>query len=184
MAGFKYVGSETGGEINGKVKTFAVPSSNGVKLGPGDSIVITGTGLANGIGTIAQGPTTTASTGVITAVLPQFANEALSTTWVPASTETYVEVNVDSYGLYEVDVANGPLVVADIGLNVPLVNTEGTVTGSIWISNNMVNATGKATTATLPYRVIRLLEDDNGVLGNRALVRVNASTSNIGATGI
>lgn len=184
MAGFKYIGSEIGGDINGKVKTFSVGSGNGTKLGPMDVVVITGTGTTTGLPTVAIGTANTANTGVVTAVNPSIATEALSQTYLSASTAGTLQVNVDAFALYEADVANGPLTEADIGLNVPLVATEGSVSGSLWVPAMKVNATGKATTATLPFRVVKLLDDDDGTYGGRAVVRVNASTSNIGATGI
>lgn len=184
MAGFKYVGSETGGEINGKVKKFAVLSTHAGVLGPGDVVLITAASNTLGEPTVDVGTADTANTGIVTGVEPSIANEALSQTWLPASTAGYLWVNVDAFALYEADVSNGPLEAADVGLNVPAVVTAGTVDGSLFTSNMGVNATGKAATATLPFRVVQLLEDENGVLGNRALVRVNASASNIGATGI
>jgi hypothetical protein len=184
MAGFKYVGSETGGEINGKVKQFAVLSTHSGVLGAGDVVLITAASNDLGEPTVDIGTANSANTGIVAGVIPQIATEALSTTWLPASTAGYLLVNVDAFGLYEADVSNGPLAAADVGLNVPAVVTAGTVSGSLFTSNMGVNATGKATTATLPFRVVALLPDSAGVLGNRALVRVNASTSSIGATGI
>ena len=184
MAGFKYVGSETGGEINGKVKQFSVASTHAGVLGPGDLVLITAASVADGSPSVDIGTANTANTGVVTGIIPNFTGEALSQTWLPASTAGSLLVNVDAFALYEVDVSNGPLAAADVGLNVPAVVTAGTVSGSLYTSNMGVNATGKATTATLPFRIVALLEDSAGVLGNRALVRVNASTSNIGATGI
>ena len=184
MAGFRYVGSETGGEINGKLKRFALTSSHAGVLGPGDLVLTTAASNTAGEPTVDVGTANSANTGVISYIDPIIATEALSQTWVAASTAGYVYVNVDAFALYEADVSNGPLAAADVGLNVPAVVTAGTVTGSLFTSNMGVNATGKNTTATLPFRVVALLEDADGVLGNRALVRVNASTSNIGATGV
>jgi len=184
MAGLKYVGSETGGEINGKLKRFALTTDHAGVLGPGDIVITTAASNSLGQPTCDIGTANTANTGVIAYVDPIIATESLSQTWVSASTAGYVYVNVDAFALYEADVSNGPLAAADVGLNVPAVVTAGTVSGSLYTSNMGVNATGKATTATLPFRVVALLEDSAGVLGNRALVRVNASTSNIGATGL
>lgn len=188
MAGFHWVGTDSAGDPAGKVKMFGVAAAHAAVLGPGDVVLVTGTGVASGenagLAYVDTGTANTANTGVVTGVPPQVASEALSQTWLSASTEGTVWVNTDPFALYSVDVANGPLVVADIQLNVPLVATTGTVSGSLYTSNMKVNATGKATTATLPFRVVGLLYGDDGVLGSRALVRVNASTSNIGATGV
>lgn len=182
--GFQYVGTEDQGDVTGKVKTFAVDAAHSTILAAGDVVKVTGTGTAAGKSAVDTGTANAANTGVVTSIIPNYSGEALSQTWLPASTAGQVIVNVDPYAIYEVDVANGPLAAADVGLNVPLVATAATVSGALPTSNMKVNATGKATTATLPFRVIELLEDSSGTLGNRARVRVNASTSNIGATGV
>lgn len=180
--GFQYVGTLSQGDVTGKEKMY-VSGSSGV-VGPGDVVRITGTADADGIATVDLGPANTGSTGVVSSILPIFSGESLSTTWAPASTATKLLVNCDPFALYEADVANGPLTAVDVGLNVPLVATVGTVSGSLFTSNMTVNATGKNTTNTLPFQVVRLLVGSDGVLGSRALVRMNASTSTYGATGI
>jgi hypothetical protein len=184
MAGFKWVGTMSSGDPNGKVKQYAVESSHAGVLGPGDVVLITAASNAAGEPTVDVGTANSANTGIITGVEPNIASEALSQTWLSATTAGYVWVNVDPFALWEADVSNGPLAAADVGLNVPAVVTAGTVSGSLFTSNMGVNATGKDVTATLPFKVIALLRDDNGVLGNRALVMTNASTYNIGATGV
>jgi len=180
---FKYVGTDSQGDVTGKVKRFQLLSTHSTVLGPGDLVITTAASGDDGQPTVDVAPTDTAFTGVIASITPNFSSEALSQTWVPGSTAGYVLVNVDPYALYEADVSNGPLAAADVGLNCPSVVTAGTVSGSLYTSNMGINATGKATTATLPWRVVALLEDEDGVLGNRALVRANATTLNIGATG-
>ena len=184
MAGFKYVGTESQGDITGKQKLFSVASSHAGVLGPGDVVVITGTSVADGSRTCDVGTANTANTGIVSSIIPNFSGEALSQTWLPASTAGELLVNVDAFALYEADVSNGPLTAVDVGLNVPLVATVGTVSGSLFTSNMGVNATGKATTNTLPFQVVRLLVGSDGVLGSRALVRMNATTSTYGATGV
>lgn len=185
MAGFKWVGSDSQGDPNGKVKQFSVAAAHAAVMGAGDVVLVTGTAnAATGQAEVDTGTANTANTGVVTGVLPQIATEALSQTWLSATTAGTVWVNTDPFALYEAEVANGPLLVTDVGLNAPLVATTGTVSGALFTSNMKINATGKATTATLPFRIEGLLVGDDGVLGSKALVRVNASTSNIGATGV
>lgn len=184
MAGFKYIGTESQGDITGKLKRFWVDSSS-VKLGLGDVVVITGDAHAtNGVQAVDQGVANTANTGVIVGVEPTFSGEALSKTYLDSSTDGYVLVNVDDQALYEVEIANGPLTAANAGLNVPLVTTEGTVSGGMFTSNMKANVTGIAATSTLPFRVVKILEDDDGTYGNKAIVRMNETTSKLGATGI
>lgn len=179
-----YVGTESQGDITGKSKTFNVAASHAGVLGPGDLVLITGTASATGIAQVDIGTANTANTGVIAFVAPNIAGEALSQTHLAASTAGNVVVNMDPDALYEVPVSNGPLVVANVGLNAPAVVTAGTVSAGVFTSNMGVNATGVATTATLPLRIVELREDADGVLGNRAIVKLNATTSRAGATGI
>lgn len=180
---FLYQGTESNGSVDGKMKTFAVDAAHAGVLGPGDLVIITGDGDASGRSEVDIGLTTN-STGVVSAVVPNIAGEALSQTHLAALTAGQVLVNVDDGALYDVPVSNGPLVVAEVGLNAPAVVTAGTVSDSVFTSNMGVNATGAAVTATLALRIVRLLEDEAGVLGNRALVRLNATTSKAGAAGI
>lgn len=179
-----YQGTESQGDVTGKTKLRAVDAAHAGVLGPGDLVVITGDGSATGRSEVDIGSATIANTGVIQSVAPTFAGEALSQTHLAALTAGNVLVNVDSNALYEVPVSNGPLVVADVGLNAPAIVTAGTVADSVFTSNMGVNATGVATTVTLPLRIVELREDAAGVLGNVALVRLNNTTSNAGALGI
>lgn len=184
MAGFKYVGTEAQGDITGKTKRFAVVSGHASKLGIGDLVLVTGDADAKGISEIEIGTANTANTGVVTGIEPIWAGEDLSKTYLPDSTAGYLLVNVDPDATYECEVANGPLSVDDVDRNAPAVVTEGTVSEGLYTSNMKVNKTGVANTSTLPLRIVKLLEDSDGVLGNKALVKLNETTSRLGATGI
>lgn len=182
--GFLYNGTESNGSVDGKQKEYAVDAAHAGVLGPGDLVLITGDGSVTGVSEVDAGSATIANTGVLSSVKPNIAGESLSVTHLAASTAGNVLVNVDTGALYDVPVSNGPLVVANVGLNCPAIVTAGTVSGSLFTSNMGANATGVATTVTLPLRVVALLEDEAGVLGNRALVRLNNITSKPGALGI
>lgn len=184
MAGFKYVGTQSQGDITGKVKKFSVVSGHASRLGIGDLVLVTGDADAFGISEVEIGTASAANTGVIVGVEPNWSAEAFSTTYLAASTAGYVYVNVDPDALYEVSVSNGPLSVDDVELNAPAVVTEGTASGSFYTSNMGVNDTGAATTSTLPLRIVALKEDSAGTLGNKAIVKLNETTSRLGATGI
>ena len=181
--GFKLVGTDSQGDVTGKQKTFSVKDDLAEVIAEGDAVVITGLADDNGRAYIELAGASTACTGIVMSVDPTFAGEALSTTYHPASTLGSVKVNVDPNALYEVD-ANGTLVVAEVGLNAPILATEATVVGSLAPSAMTVNKTGAAVTATLPLHIVALKEDDNGDLGNVAIVRINASTVAPGATGV
>lgn len=184
MAGLNFQKSQSQGETSGKLRRFHVDAAHAGVLGIGDLVLLTGTSHTDGISEVDIGTANTANTGVIVGVEPQFAGEALSQTHLSASTAGYIFVNVDPDAEYEVTISNGPLVATEVGLNLPAVVTAGTVAGSIFVSNMGGNATGAATTSTLPLRVVRLTEDSAGVLGNKAIVKLNETTSRLGATGI
>lgn len=184
MSGFEYHGTESNGSVDGKQKLFAVDAAHAGVLGPGDLVLITGDASTEGVSEVDAGSATIANTGVVSSVQPTLSGENLSITHLPASTAGNVLVNTDAFAEYEVAVSNGPLVVANVGLNAPAVVTTGTVNGTLFSSNMGVNATGVATTVTLPLRIVALRKDADGVLGNRALVRLNNTTSKSGALGI
>jgi hypothetical protein len=184
MSGFQYRGTESQGDVTGKIKAFHVDSAHSGVLGVGDLVVLTGTADTDGTPEVDTGVTTTANTGVIVGVKPNYAGEALSQTHLSASTAGTVYVNVDPDALYEVDVATTTLVANDVGLNCRAVVTAGTVNGSVFVSNMKADGANTGTTATLPLRIVELREDSAGTLGDAAIVKLNATTSRAGATGI
>jgi len=181
--GFSWVGSESD-DPRGKLKTFTVAAAHATRLSPGDAVVITATADANGLQQVDAAAAGAAFTGIIASVVPNFATEAFTDVGLAASTAGTVIVNTDPRAIYEVDVSNGPLVLADVGLNTPLVATASTVSGGLSISNMTVNSTGKATTATIEWRVVKLVTGSDGVLGSRCQVRANNTTSIAGAAGV
>jgi hypothetical protein len=169
---------------DGKGRTYAVPASHASIIAIGDVVTETGTADANGNPQVDVATASTIVTGVVVGIRPDYSTEALSDIRIPASTAGTVIVNEDPDAEYEVNVSNGPLVLADVGLNANIVATAATTSGGLTRSNMTINATGIATTATLQFRIERLLVGSDGVLGSRAVVRVNKSTNNTGATGI
>ena len=183
MAGFKYRKTQGGGGTTGVLSTYAVDAAHATLLAPGDAVVITGNADANGVSEVDTGNATTANTGVIESVDFTLAGENLSETGLLASTAGTVKVRVDQYALYEID-ADATAVVANVGLNVSINVTTATKSGGLTVSNMTADMATVATTITLPYRIVALLEDSAGVLGNRLLVRPNATTASSGAVGI
>ena len=182
--GFKLANTQSQGDVTGKQKTFAVLAATTEVIVPGDLVRIAGTANAQGVADVEIAPTGAACTGVVMSVDPTIAGEALSQTHHVSGSLGTIKVNVDPNATYEVDVANGPLVITEVGLNAPAVVTEATAVGSLFPSVMQVNATGAAVTATLPLHIVELREDADGVLGNVAIVRINESTVALGATGI
>ena len=184
MPGFYFTG--TGFEDpNGKLERFEVAATHATRLAIGDLVRITGE--ANAVTGVPQVDAPTAGqsiTGVISGIVPGFATENFTDTGLAATTLGAVLVQCDPRAEYEVDVVNGPLVVANTGLNATYVPTAATNTAGYTQSNMVLNATGVATTSTLPLRIVKLLVGSDGVLGSRALVRINESTVIAGATGV
>ena len=181
--GFAFRGSVNYGP-DGKLRRFFVDAAHATRLGIGDAVRITGTATTTGFDAVDAAAAGQQITGIISGIVPNFLTENLTDTGLAASTLGQVLVQMDPHAEYAVDVSNGPLVAADVGLNVDLVATAATFTTGYTTSNMTVNATGKATTATLPFRVIRLLTGTDGVLGSRCMVRINNSTVVPGATGV
>jgi len=182
--GFKYVGTDAQDPM-GKIKRFNVDVGHASRLAIGDVVRITGTStLVTGIQEVDAAAAAQSVTGVISGVVPSYSTEALTDTGLVASVAGTVLVQIDPLALYEADVSNGPLAVADVGLNVDLVATASTLSGGMSLSNMTINATGKNTTNTLQFRVVKLLTGSDGVLGSRVLVRINHTTTSTGVTGV
>lgn len=181
MSGFQAIRSQGGGDNTGQIDTYDVASTHSTRLAIGDVVDLTGTADATG----RAGCDAAGTTGQILGVIVGFEADPdnLTDTGLAASTGGKARVNIDPNANYVVDVANGPLVVADVGLNVNQVVTEATRSGGMTSSNMTVNATGVASTVTFPWRVVGLLEDSAGVLGNKAIVRPNSTTLNAGTVG-
>lgn len=183
MAGFFFSKKQGASETAGMVQTFSVDAAHATLLAPGDAVVITGDGDANGVSEVDTAPATTAGTGTIASVDFTLAGEQLTETGLLASTAGTVKVYTDQFATFEVD-SDATLTVADVGLNVGINATAATKSGGLTISNMNIDAATAATTQTLPWRIVALLEDSAGVLGNRALVRPNATTASDGTAGI
>lgn len=181
--GFNWVGSLSD-DATGRIKKYSVASTHATRLAMGDAVTVTTTSAADGtpqVDAVAAGADVT---GIIVGIAPKFDTEAFTDMSLPASTAGEVYVNTDPRAWYEVDVENGPLLIADTNLNCNLVANAATVSGGLAISNMTLNATGKNTTATLQFRVVQLLVGSDGVLGSRARVQLNESTNIAGATGV
>lgn len=182
--GFRLVDSDQQ-EYNGKLVTFDVDAAHATIIAVGD--VVRHSGTATAVTSQPQADVATAAqsiTGVVAGIVPQYSTESFTDTGLPASTGGSILVCTDPRALYEVDVTNGPLAVADVGLNADIVATAATKSGGLTSSNMTLNATGKATTSTLQFRIVKLLVGSDGVLGSRAQVRMNNSTTISGATGV
>jgi hypothetical protein len=183
MSGFTVTNKQGSTGSEGNVQTFAVAATHSTLLAPGDAVVLTGTSNVDGVPEVDTAPAATAGTGVIAFVDFILAGENLTETGLPALTAGTVKVDIDPLRTYEVD-SDATLAAVDVGLNIGINATTATKSGGLTISNMNIDDATKAVTQTLPWRIIALLEDDAGVLGNRAMVRPNATTQSDGSAGI
>jgi len=181
MAGFQALRSQGAGNSCGQVDTYDVAAAHASRLAIGDVVDLTGTSSATGRAGCDAASATGQMLGVVVGF--DFNPSNLLDTGLAASTAGNARVCVDPNMTYRVDVANGPLLVTDVGLNVDSVVTAATQSGGLSVSNMTVNATGKANTVTFPWRIVAIEEDSAGVLGNVAIVRPNSSTLNAGTVG-
>ncbi len=185
-AGFKHSRTHSQGDVTGKTFNYDVDAGHGTLLAPGDVMRITGTASADGTPQINSSAAAVQVTGVLFAVNPIFTGEALSETGLPVGTGGSVLVNVDPSALYDVAVSNGVLAVADVGQNIDLAPAVATQAGGLSISNMTVDAGTNAVDPLLPFSIVAILpsEATPAVFGDRALVRINASTVLPGASGV
>lgn len=173
-------------EPRGRVNSYGVAAGHAGKLAIGDFVALTGTANATtGVAEVDIGVAGSPLLGQIAGFVPDFSTENFTDAGgLAASTAGTAFVLDDPRAEYIADVSNGPLVVANVGLNVNLLATVATQSGGLTISNMTVNATGVANTNSLNFQVLALLPDDAGVLGNRALVRLNSTQMITGAAGV
>lgn len=173
-------------EPRGRVNSYGVAAGHAGKLAIGDFVALTGTANATtGVAEVDIGVAGSPLLGQIAGFVPDFSTENFTDAGgLPAGTAGTALVLDDPRAEYIADVSNGPLLVAHVGLNVNLLATVATQSGGLTISNMTVNATGVANTNSLNFQVLALLPDDAGVLGNRALVRLNSTQMITGAAGV
>lgn len=184
MAGFIANRTQGQGDYTGKLETYAVNAAHARIVAPGDVVIITGTSDTEGRGEVdnfAAGAIATQVAGIVAAVEPQFVGENLSTTALPATTVGSLNVHIDPNLLFEAD-SDATLAAASVGLNVGFNAVDAS--GALSTSNYTLDSSSVATTVTLPFRIVKLLENAAGVLGGRALVRMNSSTLAAGTVGV
>ena len=172
------------GEYTGKLETFSVAAAHARIVASGDVVNLTGTSNTAGkagADNSADGAIASQALGVVASVTPQFVGENLSTTTLPASTAGEIQAHIDPNVVFLAD-SDATLLVTDVGLNIGYNALESS--DSLGTSNYTLDSSSKAATVTLPFRIVALAEDDDGVLGNRALVTLNNSTLAAGTVGV
>ena len=176
MSGFEYQGSDGRSEL--RVRTYNRPATDAPLVAVGDAVIINGTASATGVPQVVAiaADTSTKITGIVVGIKPDIANESLSAVGVPASTAADLFVCDDSRAMYEVECLT-TAAITDVGMNVAIDYVATSASGNIYTSNITIDPATAAVTATLPFQIVHLLEGKtSGTLGDRALVRLNAST--------
>ena len=185
MAGFNPSKDQSNADYTGKLRTFSVDATHATALASGDVIVLTGTSDADGFSGADAAAAGSAFTAIIAGVDPVYVGEQLNLTGLPALTAGTIKCSIDDNMLYEAEVSGGALVADDIGLNADILATAATTTGGLIRSNMTIDSTTKLSTATLQFRLVQLLPNDQGVIdGLRVLVRPNNTTNKPGAAGV
>ena len=184
MAGFNLDLSQGSADHNGKLETFSVAAAHASILAPGDVTVLSGTSDTDGVAGADAGAQGAAITGVIASIDPTFIGEALSDTGLPALTAGNIKVHVDPNLNFIVE-CSAALSAVDVGLNADAAVTAATKTGGLTISNMKLDSATKAGTATLHFRIMGLVANDDGVIdGLKARVRLNNTTMRAGTAGV
>jgi hypothetical protein len=182
--GFKPVKMQGSGVVTGGLETFYVPATDATALFIGDPVIKAGSADANGVATVTRATAGASITGVVQGFLPD------ATGVVPksraASTACYVLCSTDPAIVYEVqeDAVGGALAAVDVGLNADFIIAAGSsVTG---LSGTMLDTSTKATTNTLPLKILGFVQRPDNVIGANAkvLVKINANTESAGVAGV
>jgi hypothetical protein len=171
MSGFRVNKSVNSAGYAGLLQRAYIPSSNSKLIAPGDLIVFSGAGDSKGT----RGAVRASSSGVVAGVVAGIDVESennINSIGLAASTAGYVDFIDHPDAEFIVD-TTATLNDEDIGLNANATFTDSTSAGGIVTSGMKLDSSTKATTATLQFRIVGLAEDDDGVLGNRAIVRLN-----------
>lgn len=184
--GFSPVMYQGGAVYNGQVRMYHLPASDGTAVAVGDLVKLVGTADANGVQTITRvsDGAADAPVGAVVGFLPDKVYE--SQTHRSASTLRYAFVADDPNLVFEAQ-SDGALTVAtDIGLNCAVTTTA--VTAATGVSNMQIDISEKATTSTLPVKMIGLrsapINDVSDTSNLKVLCIINNHPYKAGVAGV
>jgi hypothetical protein len=169
-----------GGGYQGQIETFHIPASDATAVFVGDIVKLAGSADANGVATVARyAANTDLPIGVVVGFVVDPTNLNQPSQYRAASTARYVFVAVGPDVVYEVQ-ATGTTVVADVGLNAGVTFTAGSSTTGQ--SGMELDATTKATTATLPLKILGWVQRPDVDIADGTSMKVNVllNTANLG----
>lgn len=173
--GARPVKHRNGSPYNGQVTQYYIPSSDSTAVFVGDFVKLAGGASTDGYSTVAQAA---AGDPVIGVVVGFRADPADLNTPVyrRASTARYALVADSPDLIYEIqcDDVGSTVAAADVGLNANFVVAAGsTSTGA---SGMELDSSTKATTATLPLKILSVVDrvdNELGVANQKVLVSIN-----------
>jgi hypothetical protein len=185
----------SGGSLDGKVGLYLIPSSDATATFIGDLVKLAGSADSKtGRATIAQaaaGSSTDIHVGVVVGFDPTLGiadgSENLRRKHRPASTAMYALVIDSPDVIFEVqeDAVGGALAVTDVGLNADIIVGSGdTSTG---FSGMQLDTSTKATTATLPLKIVGIVDRADNEIGSanqKVEVLINSHRAKSGTVGL
>ena len=186
--GFKAVKYANGAMYNGQANLYFIPSSDATAVAIGDVVKLTGAADSQGVPAVTRmsNGSTDVAIGVVVGLgidptnlnTPQFR---------VASTNRYVLVADDPNIVYEANCAGTAAYNADPGLNVGVSLGAGvsTTTGN---SSMQADLATKATTSTLPFRIVGFVQradmDYADTSNAKVLVAFNTHSARASVTGV
>lgn len=172
-------GSES---TTGGVEMFYVAPGDATALYIGDPVVRSGDADAAGVPGITRHGGTGPITGIVEGFMPNGTTDMAG--FRAASTAAYVLVRTDPDTLYEVQDTAGTITAADISLNANLTAGNGNVYSKR--SGFVLASASKATTATLPVKIVGLAQRPGNTFGAFAKlwVKINNSTEANASAGV
>lgn len=169
------------GVHNGGLNMYYHPSSDATALYIGDPVVKNGS--ADGAGV--PGCVRAAAAGPITGVVAGFVPDGVTDRagYGAASTAYYVLVDDDPDAIFEIQDNTG-IAAADVGLNASMTLAAGNAYSKR--SGVTLDAATKATTATLPLKIVGLRPTPGNDFGayNKLMVKINVHTEAQASAGI
>lgn len=168
--GLKPIREAGSAPFNGGVNMYYHPASDATALYIGDPVVKNGSADAAGVPGVTRGAASSALTGAVVGFVPDGVVDIAG--YGAASTAFYVLVADDPNQEFEIqdDGVGGALAAADIGLNADIVAASGSAYTKR--SGFMLDTSTKATTATLPLKMLGLVQSPNNSFAANAKVRV------------
>lgn len=170
--GLRPIGTLSGSPYSGKLRKVAVASNYGTALFPGDPLIITGVGQADGQGSgdilelvqIATAAGTNYISGVFDSVVPTTEADAM---YIPASTGGYLLMNDDASALYEIQ-ASTTFALGNIGNTCSLVAGAGST--ALGVSGWQADTTTVGTGTQLVLQGVRQSDRNDLTSANPVLI--------------